>query len=262
MMKQLTKTMIIAIAVIIPFCFASCKKIKGNGDVITDVMTMSQFDGISLSSVFDATIVHSDDYKVVIEAESNIMPYIVTEVKNKTLKLRMKPNISFHRFKDIKVTIYCDKLESITSSGASTIFAENIICLDKLDISTSGADDIEIANLSECKNLKLELSGSGKVEIGNVICDNYEMNMSGAGNVSLAGECHFAKINMSGAGKYNAFGLNVNKYNIEISGAGDAMVTAIDELTVRLSGAGNVNYRGNPQLNISNSGIGRVINKN
>ena len=261
-MKQLTKTMIIAIAVIIPFCFASCKKIKGNGDVITDVMTMSQFDGISLSSVFDATIVHSDDYKVVIEAESNIMPYIVTEVKNKTLKLRMKPNISFHRFKDIKVTIYCDKLESITSSGAGNIFAEDIICLEKLDISTSGVGNIEITNVSECKNLTLKLSGSGNIKIGNVICDNYEMNMSGAGNVSLAGECSFAKINISGAGKYDAFGLNANKYDIKISGVGDAMVTAIDELTVKLSGAGNVNYRGNPQLNISNSGVGRVINKN
>ena len=261
-MRQLTNTMIIAIAVIISFCCASCSKIEGNGDIITNEMNMSQFDGISFCSVFDAKIIYSESYNVVIEAESNIMPYIIAEVKNKKLILRIKPNISFRNFKDIKVTVYCKNLEEIASNGANNIFAEEIICSDRLDISMSGADNIEIKNISECRNIKLGLSGSGKIKIGRVVCDNCDVNISGTGNVFLAGECYSAKIKMSGTGNYNAFGLNANKYNLNMSGVGNAMVTATDELTVKMSGAGNVYYYGHPQLNISANGIGKVINKN
>ena len=281
-MRQLTNTMIMAIAVVISFCFASCNKIDGNGEVITHEMNVSQFDGISLRSVLDATIIYSDHYKVVIEAESNIMPYIITEVKNKTLILRMKPNMSFRTFKDIKATVYCKNLKEIATSGTGDIFAEEIVCSDRLDISTSGAGNVEIRNISECPKIKLGISGSGKIKIGRAVCDDCDINISGAGNcninnfvvgklntnlsgagdVSLAGECNSAKLKMSGAGKYCAYELNTNQYDINISGVGNAMVTATDDLTVKLSGAGNVYYYGNPQLNVSSSGVGKVINKN
>ena len=281
-MKKMTNTMIIAVAVIISFCFASCNNIRGNGDVITIEENMSQFDGLSVHSVFDVTIHHSDTYKVIIEAESNIMPYIITEVKGKTLTLKMKPKVCFNSFKDIRVAVYCKNLEEIQSSGAGNIFAEEIICINKLDISTSGASDIEITKINECKNIKLGISGSGKIKIGNAVCDACDIKLSGAGNcnvndlitkdlnavisgagdISLAGECNSAEVKLSGAGKYSAYDFTTDKYNINISGAGDAMLTVNEELKVRISGVGNVYYYGNPQLDVSTSGVGRVICKN
>jgi len=281
-MKQILNTVIIAAIALIAFSITSCNTITGNGEIITQELNTSPFDEVTNHSSLNVTIIYSDTYKVIIEAESNLMPYILTVVNEHSLVIKTKPNITFKTFKDVRITVYCKNLEDIYNTGSGYIYAEEVVANDDFKISNTGSGDVEIKNITGCDDLEIRITGSGEVDVNYAICESCEINVTGSGNckinelivgeldveitgsgdLTLSGECYDAEVKLTGSGKYHAYELYTNKYDIRITGSGSAQVRAIDMLTVRISGSGDVYYYGNPQINVSGSGSGKVISKN
>ncbi len=86
--------------------------------------------------------------------------------------------------------------------------------------------------------------------------DTTDINVSGLGNVELAGEVSQATITISGAGNVDAPDLKIKTANITIPGLGNATVWVTDHLTGSISGGGNIAYYGNPQTSTSTTGLG------
>jgi hypothetical protein len=84
------------------------------------------------------------------------------------------------------------------------------------------------------------------------------MEISGLGNVNVAGNVTEQNIGISGAGNYQADDLYSRSAKVKISGTGSAKIWAVDTLTLDLSGMGNVDYYGDPTINMDISGMGKV----
>ena len=75
--------------------------IRGNGIEASEDRLTSEFNELKSSGSFDVQVINGDDYEVVVNAESNIIPYIETYVTGSTLHL------------DIRIS----DIENITTSG-------------------------------------------------------------------------------------------------------------------------------------------------
>jgi hypothetical protein len=104
----------------------------------------------------------------------------------------------------------------------------------------------------------LELTGAGDIEILHLDAEDWQVNLSGAGNITVSGEVDTQTIVISGAGGYNAEDLSSQQASIEHSGAGMAVVQVSDTLDVNISGVGSVEYIGDPTVNQTITGLGSI----
>jgi len=208
--------------------------IKGNGDVVKEDRSVSGFDGISVGGAFDVFLTQGSTEALTIEAESNLMEYIETEVIGGTLRIKSEENLKPN--KSIKLYITLKDIKELDVSGACDIVSENRLKLDDLELDVSGAADVE---------LSLELN-------------KLEADFSGASDIQLAGSANELELDISGAGELDAMEFEVEKVRLEVSGAASAKVFATSELDVEVSGAATVKYKGNPQVNSEVSGAGSV----
>ena len=108
----------------------------------------------------------------------------------------------------------------------------------------------------------IDLSGAGKIDGTGINTPKLAVNVSGAGNMTLAGKADSQEINLSGAGNYRAENLVSKNVKVSTSGAGSAVVQVSDTLDATVSGAGAVRYIGDPQVKQNVSGAGSVSKQN
>ncbi len=93
----------------------------------------------------------------------------------------------------------------------------------------------------------LNVSGVVDGRIKNVNTDEFEVSISGVGDVEIDGECGVLNANLSGVGDLEAEKLECSKAIIKVSGVGDAEVYARDEVDARVSGMGDIDVYGGPE---------------
>lgn len=212
---------------------------KGDGPVVEESRTMAAFDRVELEGSMDLFLVESSEYRVVIEAEANLMEVLSTEVKSGELRIRTKD--CFRSHDPIRITVYAPVYRAVTLGGSGKIESENTLHGDDLSVS---------------------LSGSGKVALQLVMAD-IDLAISGSGRLEVSGECVNQSIAISGSGQVENYDLNSSGASVNVSGSGNCRVRANDHLSVRISGSGSVWYRGYPSIEeVSISGSGRLIEDN
>jgi len=58
------------------------KRIKGNGNTITTDRSVGDYDAVALSGWFDVDLVDGKEGTITLEGESNLLDYVITEVKD------------------------------------------------------------------------------------------------------------------------------------------------------------------------------------
>ncbi|MCX6305770.1 MAG: DUF2807 domain-containing protein [Bacteroidetes bacterium] len=217
---------------------ASCNVIggaHGDGNILKEVRKVSGFDGIEVSGAFDIILKQGTTEEVTVESDANLLPIIRTEVVGGTLKIETKKPI--HHVTVMKVYITVKDLKRIDVSGAVDIATDGRISVPELNIEASGATDskMEIA----VQRLKLDCSGASKIKFSGSATD---VNME-----------------LSGASDIFGYDMLVENYDIDISGAGNAQVNVSKKLHAEISGAGSVKYKGSPtDIDQSVSGAGSI----
>lgn len=212
--------------------------IDGNNQVITQQRTIpGSFDEISLAADFTVFIKPgSSEEKIVVDAESNLMPYIITDIKGNRLVLRTPNNTCIDPHESVIITIFTNKK------------------FHKLDISGSGYMQCDSLNVND---LSLNISGSGDIKLP-LYVNTLDANISGSGDIEVWGEAKNSKLNISGSGNIRAINLIQNHCKAVISGSGNIYVYVINDLDVTISGSGSVYYKGNPLIEAHISGSGSV----
>ena len=247
------KTICIAVCLIVLFsihtAFAMSKKvkiieggeidmfgmIKGNGEIISSELSLSEFDGIESSGYATIQYFVSDEYRAVISIDSNLMDLTNVHVKNNKLNISMKKSI--YNYKNFQVDVYSPTLSSVSISGAGDFTSEDTITATDFNLSISGAG-----------NASLVLD-----------CQNVDASISGAGNLSLSGKADKMSVKQSGAGNLKSKDMIVKDLTTSISGAGNAEVHATESLNAKVSGVGKIKYHGNPTvINTNVSGVGSI----
>lgn len=216
------------------------KKIKGNGNVITENRTTANYNAMSIAGFFNVELVEGQEGQITLKGEENLLEHIVTEIKDGKLVIKVEKGLNLipsNWKQGISIIILIESVDEVTLSGSGEIIGKKMI---------------------ETDYFKTDISGSGNISL-EVNATSVSANISGSGNIALRGKTSDFDVRVSGSGNVNAFGLEAKKVSANISGSSDIDLTATEMITARVSGSGNVTYRGNPKkIDTKSSGSGTI----
>jgi hypothetical protein len=106
----------------------------------------------------------------------------------------------------------------------------------------------------------LSVAGAGRVTLRGVASEDlFELESSGAAEITAEGATRRLRVKVSGAGSIDARALKAARAEVTVAGAGDLDVHASESLAVDIAGAADVRYHGNPpEVKKTIAGAGRV----
>ena len=215
------------------------KRISGSGDVKTETRNIKGFTGVKTATAVDIYLTQGNNFEVVVEADDNLIEYIVTEVKDDALNVYLD-RVSITGNKTMIVHVTMPEIVSIKASSAGDVICQTPIKADDLKISTSSAGDVKI----------------------DVVAKTLDLNTSSSGDITISGEADYLEANTSSAGDIKGYELTVREADVSASSAGDIKITVTERLTARASSAGDIYYQGDPTyVDARSSSAGDVVKR-
>ena len=120
----MNNSVIFGLAIAIVLAFASCKKIKGEGPVLTETRTITGFTGVSADIDGDVYITPDSVFKVEVRAQQNILDVIQSQVVNGELRLRFKNDVTVSTHDRVSVYISAPALSSFSVGGSGKLIVQ------------------------------------------------------------------------------------------------------------------------------------------
>ncbi|WP_142785680.1 head GIN domain-containing protein [Changchengzhania lutea] len=214
------------------------KSIKGNGKIKTETRTTSNYDAVTCAGSMDFILVSGKEGDIKIKGDENLLEYIVTEVKNNALIVKVKKGKSIYSKKGIVITIPFEDINKVSLAGSGDLMNEDTITTRKFHVSLSGSGDIKL----------------------DVKTDAIESAIAGSGDITLEGLTNTLKVKVAGSGDFHGFDLQANDTEVSIAGSGDVKVVSNTNLKASVVGSGDIVYKGSPKLDTKITGSGSISN--
>jgi hypothetical protein len=259
------KKHLIILSTLVLFAFCSCSKFAGE-PVTKDFSISGAYNALEVEDAFNVTV-SEEATQVTITAGEKVMPNVVVETVDSTLKIYLK---GWHTNLGKEMTVilpYNFDLRSVDLSGASEFHSEYGLEGNKVEVELSGAsdfycdidaDEVDI-NLSGASNfigevladeIEIDLTGSSNIK-GYVEALDLDLELSGASDATLEGQVDMLMINLSGASNIkktingNRYGFACDQCEGTITGASNVYIHCDGTIKVNLSGASDLHYTGN-----------------
>ena len=198
------------------------------------------FHGVSVSSGIDLYLTQKNVEEVFVEADSEDLDKIITNVEDGILKIYIKEKswwgIGWNK-RPRKVYVSFKTLDKLHASAGSDVYSTSVLKLDNLDIEASSGSDI-----------KIELEAN-EVHVGS----------SSGSDISLKGRAKSIRADASSGSDIKAGDFETQKCSAHVSSGADIRVNVTEELDAHASSGGDISYSGNPKLkNINKSSGGDV----
>ncbi|MDG1040867.1 MAG: DUF2807 domain-containing protein [Polaribacter sp.] len=217
------------------------KKVRGNGNVISEIRKTSDYKTISSAGNFDVKLVEGTEGNITLKGEENLMSYIITEVKRGQLTIKVKKNTNIKLTKKFIITVPFNNIDGVALAGSG-------------DMTNSGT--------IKSNDFKVSLAGSGDIDL-KVDANKIKTSIAGSGNIKLDGNANNLSCSVAGSGDIIAYGLKTKSVSVSVAGSGNVSTTVSESITVRTAGSGSVYYKGNPdKIDSKSAGSGSVVNRN
>ena len=212
------------------------KSVSLSGKTKIETRAVSGFTGVSLGTVGSVEIEQGNSEGVTIEADENILPYILTTVDRGTLQIRWDKVARTDGNLRIKIIVRAININSLAVGGSGTIRAPRL----------------------QTTNLNASVGGSGNISIEALAAKKLSTAIGGSGTFTASGAAETFNISIGGSGMVRSKALMAEKVSVSVAGSGSTVVSARDALSVSIAGSGSVDYYGDPKLSVSTAGSGRV----
>lgn len=216
----------------------SCRKVSGDGPVVTEVRNISGFRDIKSEFSGDIYIIPGSSYGVQIEAQQNIIDVIETVLSDGMLTLRVKSNTVIRPDSRVRVYITSPDVRGLIVSGSGNMLVQQPLTTPDLYLKVNGSGNISLLSLN-AGSLDANISGSGELNINGGTVAEESLDIGGSGSIDFSN-------------------LTATDATVKITGSGNARVQATGKLKVRISGSGSVYYRGTPTIDVSITGSGKL----
>jgi len=198
--------------------------IEGNGKLVTKEVTISSFDALKASGVYELKLSQSDKESVKIEADENLQEYFNVRNEGNKLVIDMDKlkNKNLRNTKKMKVYVTFRKLKELELKTVGNVSSEEQLSFDDLNLDTKSVGNVDL----------------------NLTAKKLELENNSVGNVKLKGKATEAVVKHSGVGSLQAGSFLVQTMNIENTGVGSAEVNAEKDLKVKDSFLGKVKNNG------------------
>ena len=187
-----------AFLVVVFLGFLGCCSLHGNGSVVSQERSASDFYGVILDGIGDVNVYYSENYKVIVTTDNNIQDIVTIKVDGNNLHIDEKTKRGFHSSK-LTIDVYMPELKNISLKGVGNINIINGKTSD-FEIKLSGVGDIDAQNY-EAENVVVTLSGTGDIKTW--VTKSLTGKLSGVGNVLYNGNPSINNVNNTGVGNVN-----------------------------------------------------------
>ncbi|MGQ1889947.1 GIN domain-containing protein [Thermophagus sp. OGC60D27] len=232
-------------------------EILGDGNIRSEKRIVGEIDRVLLESDFDLQIRQGLSGSLTVEADSNILSYVVSEVNNGTLELGVKQNFSIVPRQSVRITLEAGNLSEVAIINGGRVqvdtFRTSFLRVNVYEVSTFKADSLI------CENLAVVAEGSTTVAIsGNF--DNLWLHQIGSGNMQLKGKANEGDVVVEGSGMIKAGELGMANGDLRLYGSGLILCRVSGLLKTYIDGNGRIYYYGMPEnLTKEISGEGLVL---
>lgn len=180
--------------------------ITGSGKAGSELRTVSSFEAIKLAGAVDLELRIGPQLRVEVIADDNLLRYVTTTVKNKTLtvELARQPGEAIETRSPMKAIITAPMVSAVA------------------------------------------VLGSGDAMVTGVTGEQFTMAVSGSGSVRASGKAKRVQAAVDGSGDVRAKELTASSATVAIHGSGDVSVFASESITAAISGSGDVDVYGKP----------------
>lgn len=232
--------------------------IDGNGNIKTEERITTGFTSVANETSFQVIYRRSDIVSVTVEAESNIIPYIETEVHGGALEVNTARGTRCINYTvQPVIVVTAPFVDEIVNAGSGDMIAGPLEG-EEVRIIVSGSGDI-ITGSVDCTSADLIISGSGEIKTGQIEAHDVTATLSGSGNLETSGNTVSARYILSGSGILFAEDLVTDGASVTISGSGSVYTSVIQSLDAVISGSGNIYLYGDPDVSIRRTGSGKII---
>jgi hypothetical protein len=229
---------LLVLAALLSSCnYGGGRRVRGNGNVETESRSVGTFEAIRVMGSMDVVLSPGSSHAVRVEADENLLNYIVTERNGDALEIRTRDRYSLRPSAGIKVYVTAPLVDEILITGSGSVVSEG--------------------RMSAKDQMRVRVTGSGDVKL-DVNAPGVDAQASGSGNIILAGVTRNFKAEINGSGAMRCFDLKSETADVDISGSGSAEVFASRKLDVAIHGSGDVAYKGAPAVNQRIAGSGAV----
>jgi hypothetical protein len=251
------------------------KTVRGSGKVTSEMREVSGFDQISICCGMQLMLIQGDTEALEVEADDNLLPEIVTEVRAGELVIRYRDRDGGTQYlpsQPVRVQVSAVQINKLVVSGGSGLEAGPLqadgLAMDlsggsraRMDAITagdfkvvvSGGGDFSAQDL-RLTTLDLDLSGGSSASLDILQSESLKLESSGGGEISIAGSVPRQDVSLSGGSSYQAGDLESENVTIQMSGGGEASLWVKEMLDADLSGGASVAYYGRPRITEQLSG--------
>ncbi len=217
---------------------ASCGSKSGSGNIISETRTVNNFNGISVGGDFEVEVKIGPVTAVVVEADDNILKYIVTEINGSTLKINTE---GMHNYDDVhmKVFITTPSLKNIKTSASARVIVDDIL-----------------AN-SGTLGFKASSGSSIRAEID---APQADVDASSGASIKISGKTRSYTAEASSGAEIKSGDLLSEVTTVKASSGASAAVHASVTLNANASSGSSITYYGGATVNQSVSS-GSSLNK-
>ena len=206
-----------------------------------------------------------DETSVSVIADDELLEYLVVELKDDTLVIRLKDKSVFSwrkSFKqnELKISISTPDIEGIYLNGSGDLDASDIVS-PVLTVGIHGSGDAHLGNV-DTENLSIGIYGSGTVDARNLASESAKFSIHGSGKMTFASVVSsFNVIGIHGSGNFRSNLFEGKEMKVNIHGSGDIKMPDIDFQSIEgaIHGSGDITLGGKARtVNVRKHGSGNV----
>ncbi len=211
------------------FLFAftvSAQTIQPSGNIISKDYDHVGFDGLNISTDFNAVVTKGDKISVRIECDDNLVPYILVENKGGVLHVRHQNSMGIRGKETLIAHITMPQLNSVNGSADAII---------------------ELKNNFDSQNMTIDLSGDSVMK-GEISVGNLNVKLRGDSYLKVRGTANNVNARLRGDSEIKYFDFIVKDLNLDLDGDSIAELTVENSMSIELDGDSEMRYKGSPKI--------------
>lgn len=258
------------------FSFAHAKElveIKGNGNVITKEIPVSEYTRIKISGninngnksllsnrkkpVFNYTQATGTS-SLQVTTDENLFSHLDIRVSNGSLIISTQNNERLLATR-LDVNGQSPRLENAIISGSFQFIPQTELNADNLNIAVNNNSELSCDKSIHVNNIcVIKVNGVGKMSAKELICQNIKAEVNDAAELSIAGEAQTGKYSVTGVGKIEAYNFKLENLECKAGDSGHIQAYVTETLKAHATDAGGIKYKGFPRADIDTKDAGMI----
>src|SRR5690606_14872391 len=153
---------------------------EGNGVAARDQRAIGTLPALSVSGSLPVEVRVGPAPSLVVEADSNLLPLIVTETRGDTLRIYSEKRLRSKT--PLRIVYTTPRLAEVHASGATRVEVSELNGAP-LDVRKSGSSEVRLSG--KVGNLNARSSGSGLLDASRLQSDGIDATLSGSSHMRL-----------------------------------------------------------------------------